>query len=104
MRKSWKAWAAPLALAAIALGVVLGAPLASPDKASAGAIISGARSLSDQVSVNFAAVPPGHDTSDVHILAFNDLHGPLDPAGQNLYGKYAGGVTSLHKAVIAKQA
>jgi 5'-nucleotidase len=104
MRKSWRAWAAPLALAAIALGVVLGAPLASPNKASAGPIISGARSLSDQISVNFAAVPPGHDTSDVHILAFNDLHGTLDPAGQNLYGQFAGGAAFLAKAVKDKQA
>src|SRR5215208_500884 len=104
MRKSWRAWAAPLALAAIALGVVLGAPLASPNKASAGPIISGAGSLSDQVSVNFAAVPPGHGTSDVHILAFNDLHGTLDPAGQNLYGQFAGGAAYLAKAVKDKQA
>jgi 5'-nucleotidase len=104
MRKSWRAWAAPLALAAIALGVVLGAPLASPNKASAGPIISGARSLSDQVSVNFAAVPPGHDTSDVHILAFNDLHGTLDPGSQNLYGQFAGGAAYLAKAVKDKQA
>jgi 5'-nucleotidase len=104
MRKSWKAWAVPLALAAIAVGVVLGAPLASPNKASAGPIISGARTLSDQVAVNFAAVPPGHDTSDVHILAFNDLHGTLDPTGQTLYGQFAGGAAFLAKAVKDKQA
>ena len=105
MRKSYKAWAATLALVAIAVGVVLGAPLASPNKASAGPIISGARTLSDQVSVNFAAaVPPGHDTSDVHLLAFNDLHGTLDPAGQTLYGQFAGGAAYLAKAVKDKQA
>jgi 5'-nucleotidase len=104
MRKSWRALAAPLALAAIAVGVVLAAPLASPNKASAGPIISGARTLSDQVSVNLAAVPPGHDTSDLHILAFNDLHGTLDPAGQNLYGQFAGGAAYLAKVVKAKQA
>jgi 5'-nucleotidase len=104
MRKSLKAWVAPLVLAAVAVGVVLGAPLASPNKASAGPIISGARSLSDQVSVNFAAVPPGHDTSDVHILAFNDLHGTLDPGGQSLYGQFAGGAAYLAKVVKAKQA
>ena len=78
MRK-FRVWAAPLALAAIAVGVVLAAPLASPNKAAAGPIISGARTLSDRVTVSFAAVPPGHETSDVHILAFNDLHGTLDP-------------------------
>src|SRR4029450_11078079 len=104
MRKSWRALAAPLALAAIAVGVVLAAPLASPNKASAGPIISGPRTLSDQVSVNLAAVPPGHDTSDLHILAFNDLHGTLDPAGQNLYGPFAGGAAYLAKVVKAKQA
>jgi 5'-nucleotidase len=104
MRKSFRAWAATLALVAIAIGVVLGAPLASPNKAAAGPIISGARTLSDKISVNFAAVPPGHDTSDVHVLAFNDLHGTLDPAGQTLYGQFAGGAAYLAKAIKDKQA
>jgi 5'-nucleotidase len=105
MRKSYRAWAATLALVAIAVGVVLGAPLASPNKASAGPIISGARTLSDKISVNFAAaVPPGHDTTDVHLLAFNDLHGTLDPAGQTLYGQFAGGAAYLAKAIKDKQA
>jgi len=103
MRK-FRVWAAPLVLAAIAVGVVLAAPLASPNKASAGPIISGARTLSDRVTVSFAAVPPGHETSDVHILAFNDLHGTLDPGGQNLYGQFAGGAAYLAKVVKAKQA
>src|SRR5919198_6158354 len=104
MRKSFRLWAAPLALAAIAVGVVLAAPLASPNKASAGPIISGAKTLSDQVAVSFADVPAGHETSDVHILAFNDLHGTLDPGGQNLYGQFAGGAAYLAKAVKDKQA
>jgi 5'-nucleotidase len=104
MGKRMRVWAAPLALAAIAVGVVLAAPLASPNKASAGPIISGARSLSDQIAVNFAAMPAGHETSDVHILAFNDLHGTLDPGGQNLYGQFAGGAAYLAKVVKAKQA
>jgi 5'-nucleotidase len=104
MRKSFRAWAATLALVAIALGVVLGAPLASPNKAAAGPIISGARTLSDKVSVNFAAVPPGHDTTDVHLLAFNDQHGTLDPAGQTLYGQFAGGSAYLAKAIKDRQA
>jgi 5'-nucleotidase len=103
MRKSFRVWAAPLALAAIAVGVVLAAPLASPNKASAGPIISGAKTLSDQVAVSFADVSPGHETSDVHILAFNDLHGTLDPGGQNLYGQFAGGAAFLAKVVKAKQ-
>jgi len=104
MRKSFKAWAATLALVAIAIGVVLGAPLASPNKAAAGPIISGAQTLSDKISVSFAAVPPGHDTSDVHLLAFNDLHGTLDPAGQTLYGQFAGGAAYLAKAIKDRQA
>jgi 5'-nucleotidase len=104
MRKSFR-WAAPIAAAAIAIGAVLAAPLASPNKASAGPIISGARTLSDQVSVNFAAaVPAGHDTTDVHLLAFNDLHGTLDPAGQTLYGQFAGGAAYLAKAIKDRQA
>jgi 5'-nucleotidase len=104
MGKRMRVWAAPLALVAIAVGVVLAAPLASPNKASAGPIISGARSLSDRIAVNFAAMPAGHETSDVHILAFNDLHGTLDPGGQNLYGQFAGGAAYLAKVVKAKQA
>jgi 5'-nucleotidase len=103
MRKSFR-WAAPLALAAIAVGVVLAAPLASPNKAAAGPIISGARTLSDQIAVNFGDVPAGHETSDVHILAFNDLHGTLEPGGQTLYGQFAGGAAYLAKAVKDKQA
>jgi 5'-nucleotidase len=103
MRKSFR-WAPPVALAAIAIGVVLAAPLASPNKAAAGPIISGARSLSDQVSVNFAEAPPGHDTTDVHLLAFNDLHGTLDPGSQNLYGQFAGGAAFLAKAIKDRQA
>src|ERR671937_554264 len=99
MRKSFKAWAAPFALAAIAVGVVLAAPLASPNKAAAGPIISGARTLSDQVAVNFAPVPAGHDTTDVHILAFNDLHGTLQAGTNNLYGHFAGGAAYLAKVV-----
>src|SRR4051794_36560507 len=104
MRKSFRAWAATLALVAIAIGVVLGAPLASPNKAAAGPIISGAQTLSDKISVSFVAVPPGHDTSDVHLLAFNDLHGTLEPGSQTLYGQFAGGAAFLAKAVKDKQA
>ena len=103
MGRRMKVLAAPLALAAIAIGVVLAAPLASPSKATAGPIISGARSLSDQINLKFAEVSPGHETSDVHILAFNDLHGTLDPVAQTLYGQFAGGAAYLAKAVKDKQ-
>jgi 5'-nucleotidase len=103
-RKKVRNWAAQIALAGIAIAVVLAAPLASPNKAAGGPIISGARSLSDQIVVNVAAVPPGHTTTDVHLLAFNDLHGTLDPGTGNLYGHFAGGAAFLAKAVKAKQA
>jgi len=102
-RKKVRNWAAQIALAGIAIAVVLAAPLASPNKAEGGPIISGARSLSDQVSVNFAAVPPGHTTTDVHLLAFNDLHGNLEPAALNIYGHFAGGASYLAKAVKDRQ-
>jgi 5'-nucleotidase len=103
-RKRVRNWAAQIALAGIAIAVVLAAPLASPNKAEGGPIISGARSLSDQVSVNFAAVPPGHTTTDVHLLAFNDLHGNLEAGGLNLYGRFAGGAAYLAKSVKDRQA
>ena len=97
--KASDVWGAQLALAGIAIAVVLAAPLASPNKASGGPIISGARSLSDKIVVKFAAAPPKIDTTDVHLLAFNDLHGTLDPGTNNLYGQFAGGAAFLAKAV-----
>jgi 5'-nucleotidase len=102
-REKVRNWAAQIALAGIAIAVVLAAPLASPNKAAGGPIISGARSLSDQVSVNFAVLPPGHTTTDVHLLAFNDLHGNLEPAALNIYGHFAGGAAYLAKAVKDRQ-
>jgi 5'-nucleotidase len=102
-RKKLRNWAAQIALAGIAIAVVLAAPLASPNKAAGGPIISGARSLSDQIVVNVAAVPPGHTTTDVHLLAFNDLHGNLEPAALNIYGHFAGGAAYLAKAVKDRQ-
>ncbi|MGH3063433.1 MAG: bifunctional metallophosphatase/5'-nucleotidase [Gaiellaceae bacterium] len=103
MGKLVRKWQAQLGLAALAIGVVLAAPLASPNKAAADpVIISGARSLSDQVVVNFAK-KQGR-TTDVHVLAFNDLHGTLNPAGNNLYGRFAGGAAFLSKMLKDRQA
>ena len=96
-------WGVQLALAGLAIGIVLAAPLASAHRAKATVVISGARSLSDQVAVQWAAKKQG-ETTDVHVLAFNDLHGTLEPGGQNLYGKFAGGAAYLAKAVKDKQA
>ena len=116
--RSWlRGWTLPLVGAAIAVGVVLLAPLASPNPAGANVAITGAASLSDKVSVSFAEKPPKPEkpekpakpekpekTTDVHVLAFNDLHGTLDAGGQNLYGQFAGGAAFLAKAVKDRQA
>jgi 5'-nucleotidase len=103
MRKFVRRWQTQFALALLAIGVVLAAPLATPNRAAAErVVISGARSLSDQVVVNFAKGKPTR-TTDVHILAFNDLHGNLETGG-TLYGKYAGGAPYLAKMVKDRQA
>jgi 5'-nucleotidase len=94
---------AQLSLAAVALGVVIAAPVAAPNAASSGGVsISGARSLSDTVSVSFSSNKT--KTTDVHVLAFNDLHGNLEAAGNNIYGHFAGGAAYLAKAIKDKQA
>jgi 5'-nucleotidase len=103
-RTSWRSWAAHLLLTAVAVGVVVAAPLAAPDPAATGdAVIAGARSLSDQVLVTYSE-PDSRRSTDVHLLAFNDLHGNLEAAGLNLYGKFAGGAAYLAKAVKDRQA
>src|SRR4029453_11987348 len=89
---------------AVAVGMVVAAPLAARDRTATDTVtISGARSLSDQVSVSFSK-PDGQRTTDVHLLAFNDLHGNLEAGGNNLYGKFAGGAAYLAKAVKDRQA
>lgn len=103
-RTAFKTWVPPVSLAGLAVAVVLAAPLATAHRASASMTIAGAHSLSDKVSVAFDTAPPGHTTRDVHLLAFNDLHGTLDPGGQNLYGQFAGGAAFLAKAIKDKQA
>ncbi|HZM40889.1 MAG TPA: metallophosphoesterase, partial [Acidimicrobiales bacterium] len=106
VRRWRRTWTAQVAVAALALGVVLTAPLARSDGNEAGAItISGARSLSDRVVVNFGReAKPQAKTTDVHLLAFNDLHGNLEAAGNNIYGQFAGGAAYLAKAVKDRQA
>ncbi|HEY3185455.1 MAG TPA: bifunctional metallophosphatase/5'-nucleotidase [Gaiellaceae bacterium] len=103
MGKWLRNWTAPVVLAAIGIGVVLAAPLASPNKAEAGPVIAGARSLSDQVLVTYENVNK-RPTTDVHLLAFNDLHGNLEAAGNNIYGRFAGGAAYLAKAIKDRQA
>ena len=98
----WVRWTVPLALAA-AVGAVLVATLASPKKASADVVIAGARSISDPVSIAYGVKKQG-TTTDVHVLAFNDLHGNLEAAGNNIYGHFAGGAAYLAKAIKDRQA
>jgi 5'-nucleotidase len=98
----WLRWTVPLALAA-AVGAVLVAVLASPKQASADVIISGARSIDDPVSISGGAEKKG-STTDVHVLAFNDLHGNLEAGTNNIYGHFAGGAAYLAKAIKDKQA
>jgi 5'-nucleotidase len=102
-RTGFRQWGVPLSLAAIAVAVVLAAPLASPNKASANIVISGAQSLTDKVQVTYNKTPKDR-TTDVHLLAFNDLHGNLEAAGNNIYGHFAGGAAYLAKVVKDKQA
>jgi 5'-nucleotidase len=101
-----RGWKLQALLVVGALVVVMAAPLApsSPAKQDA-VVISGARSLSDQVSVSYGGGGGGHGrrTTDLHVLAFNDLHGTLDPAGNNIYGQFAGGAAYLGKAVKDRQ-
>ena len=88
-----------------AVVVVLTAPFATTKQPKAeGVVISGARSLSDEVSVSYGHHPPQQRTTDLHVLAFNDLHGNLEAGGNNIYGRFAGGAAYLAKAVKDRQA
>jgi 5'-nucleotidase len=103
-RPSLRGWASQALVAAVAVGVVVAAPLASRTQApSDGVVISGARSLSDKVAVSYATAD-SQRTTDVHLLAFNDLHGNLEAGSLNIYGKFAGGAAYLAKAVKDRQA
>ena len=48
--------------------------------------------------------PPRPATTDVHVLAFNDFHGNLEPGTLNIYGQFAGGAAWLAEAIGEKQA
>src|SRR6478609_8566520 len=50
-----------------------------------------------------ARKPPPR-TTDVHVLAYNDFHGNLDPTTLNIYGQFAGGAAWLARAIEDKQA
>jgi len=90
-------------LAFVALGAALLSPLATQNSQRADAVtIAGARSLSDQVSVQFQSATRKR-TMDVHLLAYNDFHGNLEAAGLNIYGQFAGGAAYLAKALKDRQ-
>ena len=90
------------ALAAVALGTALVAPLATSSGSAGAVTISGAQSLADKVEVHFAK--PSGATTDIHLLGWNDFHGNLEPATLNIYGQFAGGAAWLAQAVHDKQA
>ena len=93
-----------LALVASGLAAVLAAPFAVTGGGVANAaVIGGASSLDDEVHVRYHE--RGNDkVGDVHLLAFNDFHGNLEPATLNIYGHFAGGAAYLGKALKDKQA
>ncbi|HZE33985.1 MAG TPA: bifunctional metallophosphatase/5'-nucleotidase [Actinoallomurus sp.] len=91
-------------LIVVALGAVAAAPLAVTGAPPAGAVtIAGANTLSDKVSVDWAGKHHPQKTTGVHLLAWNDFHGNLEPAALTQYGKFAGGAAYLAKAVHDKQ-
>jgi 5'-nucleotidase len=104
MMRTWlRGWVTHVTLAVLAVGVVITAPLASTNPAEKDTVmIAGARSISDRVAVTFSK-PGQQPTTDVHLLAFNDLHGTLEASSNNIYGKFAGGAAYLAKVVKAKQ-
>jgi 5'-nucleotidase len=87
------------------LSAVLAAPLAVVAAPSAGAVtIAGANTLSDNVSVTWDRDGHQQRTTDLHVLAWNDFHGNLEPASLNIYGRFAGGAAYLSQMVQQKQA
>jgi 5'-nucleotidase len=103
MARTLRSLRAQILLVVLAVGVVLVAPLATTTPDADAVVISGARSLSDEVTVDYGR-KPGRRTTDVHLLAFNDLHGNLEAGGLNIYGQFAGGAAYLAKAVKDRQA
>src|SRR5262245_47000734 len=89
------------ALIAAATAIVVVAPLATSGPVPGRATIAGAETLGDRVSVTFSAdaISGRVATTDLHVLGFNDLHGNLEAAGNNIYGRFAGGAAYLAKAV-----
>ena len=107
MARSWlRNWATQMVLVAVAVSIVLVVPLAAPGGIPSGPriVITGARTISDHVSVQFRDSRAPRTQTNVHLLAFNDLHGTLEPGGNNIYGQFAGGAAYLAKVVKERQA
>jgi 5'-nucleotidase len=97
--------AARAGLIIVALGAVAAAPLAVPKTQQADAVtIAGAGTLSDKVAVDWSGGHKPSRTTDVHLLAWNDFHGNLEPDALNIYGRFAGGAAYLAKLVHDRQA
>jgi 5'-nucleotidase len=110
-----RARVAGVALTLAGLGAVLMAP--APAVAAAPAAtramlaaqageptLAGAGTLADRVAVDWRYGDRPRRTTDLHVLAWNDFHGNLEPAGLNIYGRFAGGAAYLAKAVHDRQA
>jgi 5'-nucleotidase len=106
-RRLVRSWVAQVALVALAVGVVVAAPLATGDGGAADedtVVISGATSLADEVAVDYRQGDGGRGrTTDLHLLAFNDLHGNLEAGSNAIYGRFAGGAAYLAREVTARQ-
>ena len=93
-----------IALVASGLTAVLVTPFAvSRGGPADAAVIGGAATLQDSVTVTYHKAKH-EDIGDVHVIAYNDFHGNLEPATLNIYGHFAGGAAFLAKAVKDKQA
>src|SRR4051812_31528205 len=78
--------------AAGAIALLVGVAVAAGPTVSAGSALDSVPNKNKDMSVT------------VHVLAYNDFHGTLNPGSQNLYGKFAGGGAYLAKAIKDKQA
>jgi 5'-nucleotidase len=78
---------------AAAVGLVSGLPPAASVRAgsSGGAVTVGRRR------------PADGRTTDVHVLAFNDFHGALEPGTANIHGRFAGGAAYLSRLLHERQ-
>ena len=96
------AWRVSLIVGGLTTAMITPFAVGGVGRANA-AVIGGAATLDDPVSVQFSRAGRD-DIGDVHIIGFNDFHGNLEPATLNIYGHFAGGAAYLAKAVKDKQA